>query len=101
MRVYIAGPYTKGDVVLNVRKAVETGQKVLEKGHWPYIPHLTHFWHMLYPGEYQQWLDLDMEYLRVCHALVRIPGDSSGADLEVAEANRLGIPVYGPEEFLR
>lgn len=28
MRVYIAGPYTKGDVAVNVRNAIEAGNMV-------------------------------------------------------------------------
>lgn len=39
MRVYIAGPYTKGDVVENVRAAVFAGDEVFEAGHSPYVPH--------------------------------------------------------------
>jgi len=49
---------------------------------------------MLIPHEYQFWLDQDMEWLRVCDAVFRIFGESSGADKEVKEAERLGMPVY-------
>ena len=29
MKVYIAGPYTKGDVAINVRNAIEAADRVL------------------------------------------------------------------------
>lgn len=101
MRVYIAGPYTKGDVALNVRDAILAGDAVLKAGHTPFIPHLTHFWHMVCPGPYQQWIDLDLKWLPLCDALIRLPGESSGADGEATLARTLGIPVYTLEEFLR
>ena len=43
MRVYIAGAYSKGDVALNVREAIEMADKLVKLGHIPYIPHLPGF----------------------------------------------------------
>jgi hypothetical protein len=101
LRVYIAGPYTKGDVAVNVAIAVDAGTKVADAGHHPFIPHLSHFWHYRNVRPYEFWLDQDMAWLRVSEALIRLPGESSGADKEVAEAERLGIPVfYSAEDFL-
>ena len=101
MKVYVAGPYTKGDVALNVRRAIEAADCLLKAGHQPFLPHLTHFWHLVCPGPYEQWMALDLAWLSVCHALVRLPGESSGADREVAEAIKLGTPVFsGVEAFL-
>jgi hypothetical protein len=48
-RVYAAGPYTKGDVALNVRSACEAANRVADLGFAPFVPHATHFWHMLFP----------------------------------------------------
>ena len=102
MRVYVAGPYTKGDVAQNVRTAIMTADFLLKQGHVPFLPHLTHFWHLVVPGPYEQWINLDLAWLPFCQVLVRIPGESSGADAEVAEAHRLGIPVFfGVEAFQR
>lgn len=101
MRVYVAGPYTQGDVAANVRNAILAGDALLEAGHAPYIPHLSHFQHLLCPREYEVWMRLDFVWLRACEALVRLPGTSAGADREVAEARRLGLPVFfSMEEFL-
>lgn len=101
MRVYVAGPYTNGDVALNVRAAIEAADRILKAGHAPYVPHLMHFWHLVCPGPYEQWIQFDLEWLPVCDALVRLPGESSGADGEVRLAESLGIPVYyGLDQFL-
>ena len=94
MRVYIAGPYSKGDVALNVRNAIHAGDVIARRGHFLFIPHLTHFWHMAIPHEYQFWLDQDMVWLKQCDALLRLQGESTGADAEVEMARELGMHVY-------
>ena len=101
MRVYIAGPYTKGDVTQNVRKALDMAQKVVEAGHSPFVPHLYHFWHLVHPGPYEQWMELDLEWLSVCEAMIRLPGESPGATIEEEFCQEANIPVYfSLEEFL-
>ena len=93
-RIYIAGPYTHGDVAVNVRNALDVASRLLDDGFAPYVPHLTHFLHMVHPHSYEEWLALDLAWLTVCDGLVRLDGESPGADREVAEAHRLGIPVF-------
>ena len=93
-RIYVAGPYTKGDVAVNVRNAFEAADKLADAGFAPFVPHGTHFWHFAFPRPYEEWLKLDLAFLPVCDAVLRLPGLSSGADAEVVEAERLGIPVY-------
>lgn len=100
MRVYVAGPYSKGDQVLNVRAAIEAADRLAAAGHSPYVPHLTMLWHLVSPRPYSWWLALDLEWLAVCDAVVRLPGDSAGADGETAEADRLGIPVFNRVEHV-
>jgi hypothetical protein len=94
MRVYVAGPYTKGDVVINVRKAIEAADQLAALGHYPFIPHLSHFWHLVAPHKYLFWIEQDLAWLNKCDALLRLPGESKGADLEVATARKLGLKVY-------
>jgi hypothetical protein len=93
-KIYIAGPYTKGDVAINVRTAFEVANKLADLDYAPYVPHSTHFWHMLFPRPYEYWLKLDNEFLPCCDALLRIPGESSGADKEVLLAISKNIPVF-------
>ena len=99
--VYIAGPYTKGDVAVNVKNALKTATMLLGNGFIPYVPHLTHFWHLVFPLAYDKWLEYDNEFLRLCDFLLRIPGESNGADKEEDFAKSLNIPVcYNLTELL-
>ncbi len=93
-KIYIAGPYTKGDVAVNVGNAIAVANRLKDAGYAPYVPHLTHFWHLLFPRPYEDWLELDNQFLPLCDALLRIPGESKGADAEVELAGKLGIPVF-------
>lgn len=93
-RVYVAGPYTKGDVARNVRNAYEVANRLADRGFAPFVPHATHLWHLLFPRPYEFWLDLDAQFLPYCEAVFRLPGESNGADKEVELARKLGIPVF-------
>jgi hypothetical protein len=93
-RIYVAGPYTKGDVAVNVRNAYEAANHLADLGFAPFVPHATHFWHMLFPRPYEFWLNLDNQFLPYCEAVLRLPGESSGADKEVQLARSLGLPVF-------
>jgi hypothetical protein len=100
-RIYIAGPYTKGDVAVNVKKAMDIANELINLGYAPYCPHLSHYLHINNAQPYQIWLDLDNEFVKVCDVLLRIPGDSSGADKEVELAKSLKIPVvYSIEDIV-
>lgn len=94
IRVYVSGPYTKGDQVINVRNAVLASDRLFTDGYFPYCPHLTHLWHTIAPRPWQDWMNLDLEWIAACDCLLRLPGESKGADMEIAKAIELGIPVY-------
>jgi Domain of unknown function (DUF4406) len=99
-RIYVAGPYTKGDVAVNVARAIEVGHRLMDLGFAPFVPHLSHFQHLQHPRPYEDWMALDLVWLRECDALLRIPGESAGADREVRGANELLIPVFHEIEHL-
>ncbi|HBR55367.1 MAG TPA: hypothetical protein DEA82_14745 [Flavobacteriaceae bacterium] len=99
-KIFIAGPYTIGDVAMNVKKAMDLSNDLMELGFAPYCPHLTHFLHMNHHQPYEKWLELDKEYLKVCDALIRIKGESKGADGEVNLAQQIKIPVFTDLETL-
>ena len=94
MIIYISSPYSIGDQVLNVRRQLEAADRLLEKGHIPFCPCLLHFWHFVSPKSWDEWLRIDRAFIPRCDALLRLEGDSVGADLEVEEAKRLGLPIY-------
>lgn len=99
-KIYVAAPYTKGDVAINVKNAFDAANRLADLGFAPFVPHYTHFWHMMFPRPYEFWLALDNEFLPCCQAVLRLAGESSGADKEVELAISLGIPVFRDIESL-
>lgn len=93
MHVYIAGPYTSPDPIQNVRRAVDAAQELKRRGHHAFVPHLNAFWHLLYPAPYEDWMSEDLAWLAKCDVLLRLAGESPGADREEAHAKELGVPV--------
>lgn len=93
-RVYIASPYTNGDPFINVRRQIDAGEELIQAGFIPYLPLLSHYHHQIYPHSYETWCSLDLAWVEVCNALLRLLGKSKGADGEVERAFKLGIPVY-------
>jgi hypothetical protein len=94
MLVFISSPYTVGDVAMNVRAQIDAANELMDLGHTPFLPLLSHFQHLVHPRSYQDWIDNDLAWLRVCDCVLRLPGESAGADLEVKEARRICKPVY-------
>ena len=92
MKIYIAGAYTS-DPENNVNKAMEVADEVFERGDIPFLPHLFHFWNLKIAHRYEDWMKMGSVFLKDCDQLIRIPGESSGADREVEMAKELGIPV--------
>jgi hypothetical protein len=72
---------------------MDAADAVEAAGYIAHVPHLCHFRHLFNPRSYEHWMKLDLAWLAKCDVLVRLPGESPGADREVVEANRLGIPV--------
>ncbi len=96
--IYVAGPYTNPDPVVNTRKAWLAGLRLYEAGLFPYVPHLSIAAQMIEPKPYVWWLDFDLAALLRCDALLRLPGPSIGADLEIEAARKEGIPVFTDEQ---
>lgn len=94
LRVYIMGPYTKGDVAQNVSMAITVAERLSTEGFIPYIPHLTHFWHMMYYHNIEFWYEYDIHWLNVCQAGYRMLGESRGADEEEEVCKAMQIPVF-------
>lgn len=100
MKVYVSGPYTKGDPCANTHAAIMAGNAILDAGHVPFVPHVSHFWHTVTPRDYRDWMKIDLAFLPACDVVVRLEGESAGADEEVALACELGIPVkHGMEQL--
>jgi Domain of unknown function (DUF4406) len=99
--VYIAGPYTAPDESgheTNTQRAIDAGIEVFRRGHFPYIPHLTHYvdMHAKRRGIKLDWADYiewDLPWLDMCDALLYL-GASKGADLELNRARELGKRIF-------
>ena len=95
--VYVAGPISKGDVQENIRRGIEAGLHLLKAGYAPMIPHLSCYAQpdaLLGTTAYEWWLELDLAFIEVCDAVIRLPGESAGADRETAYAETVGVPVF-------
>ena len=125
--VYLAGPITKGPTDGNVAQADVAMFRLMSSGVAVINPMLScwagagiervrvrcrrqsgvphpdpkahgHFQTISHTG----WLDMDKEIVGRCDAVLRLPGESSGADIETAHAAECGVPVFHDiEELIR
>lgn len=101
LKVYIAGPYTAEtaeQIAKNVNTAIDASFIIFSKGHFPYVPHLTHFIDQrarevgidLKWEDYIRW---DMVWVEVCDALLYL-SSSRGADIELKAAKEAGKKIF-------
>jgi hypothetical protein len=95
-QVYVCGPYRIPSPTTNTHRAVEAGRIVRDLvGAVPSIPHLSLMEDAILPETDQYWLNATLDQMRCCDAVYRFTQDYSvGADAEVAEAERIGLPVF-------
>jgi hypothetical protein len=108
LMILIAGPYRSGtgdDPVLlrqNLNRLEEAAWPLFQAGHLPMIGEWVALPVLASAGvtDVAHPLAADVMYptaerlLERCDAVLRLPGDSRGADQDVAIARRRGIPVY-------
>lgn len=56
IKVYIASPYTLGDVAVNVKIQMDMADKLMNNGFIPFTPLYSHFQHMAHPRPYSDWM---------------------------------------------
>lgn len=101
IRVYIASPYTNGDVAVNVKLQLDVAEQLITLGFAPFAPLYYHFQHMAHPRPYTDWMTLCLEWLPVCNCVLRLGGKSPGAEQEVSVAEQIGLPVFYSIDSLR
>jgi len=108
MLILIAGPYasgTNGDLELmarNLKRLEEAAWPIFQAGHLPMIGEWVALPVLASAGASGPTDPLAAEVmyptaerlLQHCDAVLRLPGDSRGADQDVAIAEARGIPVY-------
>jgi len=106
MIIYIAGKYyakTAGERLKNTHKAIDWGVRVYtEKGHYPVIPHTTHWVEERmdyngYPDRTNEfWYAFDNFIIPRCDAIFKFSkdGESKGADAEEQLGKKLGLKIY-------
>jgi hypothetical protein len=78
----------------------------MKAGFAPFCPHLTCYMggdtpEVLPCGTtHDNWYDIDLPWVEVSQAVLRLPGESIGADKETVLATSLGIPVYNTLQSL-
>src|SRR3954471_7171625 len=104
MIILIAGPYrsgTGGDpdlIAANLARLEEAAWPIFQAGHvpmigeWVALPVLDQA-HAAPPAE-DVLYPTAQRLLQHCDAVLRLPGESTGADQDVAIARERGIPVY-------
>ena len=93
VRVFISSPYTLGDTCENVRRQHDAMAALMLMGHYPFAPLLSHYQQMIHPISWEEWIKWDLGWLEQCQVVLRLPGQSKGADLECLRAEELFIPV--------
>lgn len=120
-RIYIATPISVGDLCENVNRATEAFLKLVKAGYSPFNPALSVYskpavFHDCpcydrvvvcqatvsgHPDlTHEDWMQVDLSWVSVSDAVLRLPGESKGADREVALATELGILVCHSVEEL-
>jgi len=100
IKIYIASPYNAGDREKNTRLQIDAFHILRDLGYFPIAPLLSHYVNLVRNRSHKDWLEYDIELLKVCDIVIRLrPKDqngveipSIGADMEEAKAKELGIP---------
>jgi hypothetical protein len=103
--VYLAAPYSHGQVAINVHSQMQVFSKLLDDNIiTPFPPLLSHLPQLIHPRTWEDWMKYDIEILSHCDACLRMPAihdnlqyyqnTSKGADIEVEFCESHGIPVF-------
>jgi hypothetical protein len=103
--VFIASPYSKGDQAMNTYFQCMTFDKLLTDGKViPVAPLWSHFQHVVFPRNYQDWINYDQSMLHLYDCCLRLNAEveklgyvetaSSGADAEAETFRNMGKPVF-------
>ncbi len=95
--VYVACPITLGDTADNIRNCVDVCERLWVKGYAWICPPLTVFFQMVHPHTHEEWMERSYALVQVIDCILRLPGQSVGADLETTFADKLNKKVFENE----
>lgn len=99
--IYLAGPMALGNMADNIGRAWEAAERLRDAGFTPITPQDNFFGSIVGKRRsHAEWLDIDEPLVHVSVAVLRLPGESKGADKETKWANAARIPVYEDVERL-
>lgn len=117
-RVFISGPISRGDLCDNINQATAAFVALAKAGFAPLCPHWSVY---SKPAEWTtfrtrvvcvataggndemaraDWMAVDLPWVAVADAVLRLPGESAGADAEAAHATANSVPVFESIEAL-
>ena len=91
--IFIACPYVSNKSK-GVRRACMAADTLMTLGAIPFNPLLFHFQDLIHPRDRDIWIAQDRAWLELCDSILRLPGESKGADAEVAYARELGLQIF-------
>jgi len=99
--IYLAGPMALGNMADNIGKAWTAAERLRDAGFTPITPQDNFFGSIVGKRRsHAEWLDIDKPLVLASAAVLRLPGESKGADMEVEWATAAGIPVFYNVETL-
>jgi hypothetical protein len=106
LKIYVAGPYTPKNCSLhdaariaqrNTDNAVKIANALMAKGHYVFVPHLTHYLHIhesCTVNDANFWYELDNTFLSDWADAFFYISPSWGADQERKIAEAKGFPIF-------
>lgn len=94
IKIYIASPYSIGDKKSNVEKQEDVASILIDHEAVPIWPLCSNYINKRHPKPYETWMQQDFELLEMCDCLLRLDGESEGADREVNHALSCGIDCF-------
>lgn len=106
MRVYISGPISSGgyDALYgNLKNGIVLWRELVRLGFAPYCPHMNDLGYIVTePVTWEDALEVDEEWVDASEVMLRMPGESRGAEREEQFCYDKGIPVvFSVEELLK
>lgn len=99
-KLYLSGPISNGGTLsqgqqwCNAIQAMAIATDLSKGGIWVHVPHLTVLFDLMGGRSWEEWLGHDYPLVGLCDGILRLPGESKGANLEVKWAREAGKDIF-------